>query len=150
MQQQGRRRKGGSVYLRGVEVPPGERGVLLKSQSIVQVGSSIFTFVLPSSKSAANKQDVDVSTYHIYSHLFFLSFTHQIFITISSYSYYTSASSLYPLLLPCLIYQFLSSSSVSLNPLLSSHRPLHTNGCPSPCPLKQPLRSETYPSNLHP
>lgn len=67
-QQQGRRRKGGSVYLRGVEVPPGERGVLLKSQSIVQVGSSIFTFVLPSSKSAANKQDVDVSNYHIYSY----------------------------------------------------------------------------------
>lgn len=63
------------MYLRGVEVPPGERGVLLKSQSIVQVGSSIFTFVLPSSKSAANKQDVDVSTCHIYSHLLHSLFT---------------------------------------------------------------------------
>lgn len=59
--QAGTRRKGGSVYLRGVEVTPGGRGMLLKSQSIVQIGSSIFTFVLPSSKSAANKQDVDVS-----------------------------------------------------------------------------------------
>ena len=118
-QQQGRRRKGGSVYLRGVEVPPGERGVLLKSQSIVQVGSSIFTFVLPSSKSAANKQDVDVSTYHIYSHLFLLFFTHQIFVTIWSYSYYTSASSLYPFFpVPSII--FLSSHHLRSFSTLSS------------------------------
>ena len=157
-QQQGRRRKGGSVYLRGVEVPPGERGVLLKSQSIVQVGSSIFTFVLPSSKSAANKQDVDVSTYNIYSHLLIFPFhapcpMHYA----SNLRYYLVLFllhiRLFPIpLLPSPIYHIplISSSSVFLNPLFSSFRPLHITGCPSPCPLKLPLRSGTYPSNLHP
>jgi hypothetical protein len=54
--------RGGSLYVRGEEVFPGDRGVPLKSQTVVQVGSVIFTFVLPSSKAAAHKQDIDVST----------------------------------------------------------------------------------------
>lgn len=54
--------RGGSLYVRGEEVLPGDRGVPLKSQTVVQVGSVIFTFVLPSSKAAAHKQDIDVST----------------------------------------------------------------------------------------
>jgi hypothetical protein len=53
--------RGGSLYVRGEEVFPGDRGVPLKSQTVVQVGSVIFTFVLPSSKAAAHKQDIDVS-----------------------------------------------------------------------------------------
>ena len=54
--------RGGSLYVRGEEVFPGDQGVPLKSQTVVQVGSVIFTFVLPSSKAAAHKQDIDVST----------------------------------------------------------------------------------------
>ena len=54
-------RTGGSVYVRGEELLPGGVAVALRSQSIVQIGSVIFTFVLPSTKALANKQDFDVS-----------------------------------------------------------------------------------------
>ena len=53
-------RTGGSVYVRGEELLPGGVAVALRSQSIVQIGSVIFTFVLPSTKALANKQDFDV------------------------------------------------------------------------------------------
>ena len=46
--------------MRGVEVFPNDEPVALKSQTVVQVGSVIFTFVLPSNKATAHKQDIYV------------------------------------------------------------------------------------------
>ena len=149
----GTRRKGGSVYLRGVEVTPGGRGMLLKSQSIVQIGSSIFTFVLPSSKSAANKQDVDVSIkcnscpasillnsstayYPSFSSPFFpkpLSSISSLF-----FSTLTSLPSLLPYSPSNSSPPSPPSSSHSSPPSFFSHRPLRTNDSPSPCPSRPP------------
>jgi hypothetical protein len=59
--------KGGSVFIMGQELYPGDRGVRLESQTVVQVGSIIFTFLLPIHKSRElpgsfmGNQDIDVS-----------------------------------------------------------------------------------------
>ena len=55
-------RYGGSVYVQGMEVTPGARGVRLESHSVVQIGCAIFSFVLPSPsfKAMCPQQESDV------------------------------------------------------------------------------------------
>lgn len=156
------------MYLRGVEVTPGGRGMLLKSQSIVQIGSSIFTFVLPSSKSAANKQDVDVSikTYTCPASCF-ISLLNLLVIDFILLHTYTACSLFsvplplppflsspflhYPFLLSLFIFTLTSLPPspttlsflffiffISTISFISSHRPLRINDSPSPCPSRPP------------
>ena len=60
-------RYGGSVYVQGVEVFPGGKGVRLESHSAVQIGCMIFSFVLPSSKTISLLQESDVRQVEISS-----------------------------------------------------------------------------------